>query len=229
MFSRIKLQSKYILENQPQNTEMETKKRCAQLNCWELYKVLKPHVQLILDDETYFPLTGDLSCNRQYYTTDSFTASSEVKYKTKVKFKPKLLVLIAVSQKGVSSTYVHHSAIPVKKKIYLNECIRKQLLPFIKYHHKGDNTLFWRDLASLHYSKQIQDFLMAYQINFVQRQQNPPNVPQARPIETVSSLLEQKVYEGAWKVKNLNQFARRIILKAKQLDENVVIHMILGV
>ena len=103
------------------------------------------------------------------------------------------------------------------------------MLPFIKYHHKGDNTFFWPDLASSHYSKQVQDFLTAHQINFVQRQQKPPNVPQVHPIETTWSLLEQKVYEGAEEVTYLNQSARRIILKAKQLDQNVVTHMILDV
>ena len=105
----------------------------------------------------------------------------------------------------------------------------KRLLPFIKYHHKGDNILFWPDLGSSHYSKQVQDFLMVHQINFVQHQQNPPNVPQARPIETIWSLLEQTVYEGAWEAINLNQLTRRIILKAKQLDQNVVTCMILVV
>ena len=44
--------------------ENQTKR--AQLNFWKLYKVLKLHVQLILDDEKYFSLTGDISCNRQY-------------------------------------------------------------------------------------------------------------------------------------------------------------------
>ena len=92
---------------------------------------------------------------------------------------------MAISQKGASSIYVHRSAITIKQRIYLNKCTRKRLLPFIKYHHKGDNILFWPDLTSSHYSKQVQDFLKAHQINFVQRQQNPPNVPQSHPIETI--------------------------------------------
>ena len=62
----------------------ETQKKRAQLNCWKLDKVLKPHVPLILDDEKYFSLTGDISCNGKYYTTGSFTAPPEVKYKTKM-------------------------------------------------------------------------------------------------------------------------------------------------
>ena len=88
----------------------ENQKKRAQLNSWKLYKVLKPHVQLILDDENYFSLTRNISCNRKYYTSDSFTAVPEVKYKTKMKFEPKLLVSMAVSQKDVSSIYVHRSA-----------------------------------------------------------------------------------------------------------------------
>ena len=132
MYTR-KSASKYRNKNQ---------KMRAQLNCWKLCKVLKSHLQLILDDEKYFSLTGDISCNRKYYTTDPFTASSEVEYGTKMKFEPKLLVWMAVSQKDVSSIYVHRSAIIIKKKIHLNECIQKQLLLFIKCHHKGDNILF---------------------------------------------------------------------------------------
>ena len=48
------------------------------------------------------------------------------------------------------------------------------------------------------------------------------NVPQTRPIETVWSLLEQKVYEDTWEAKNLEQLSRRIILKTKQLDQDLV-------
>ena len=47
--------------------------------------------------------------------------------------------------------------------------------------------------------------------------------------KTIWSLLEQKVYEGGWEAKNLNPLAGRIILKAKQLEQNVVTHMILVV
>ena len=115
------------------------------------YKILKPDVQLILDDEKYFSLNGDISCNRKYYTTDRSTAPPEVKFKTKMKFEPKLLVWMAVSQKGISSIYVHRSTIT-----YLHDCIRKRVLPFINRHHKNDNVLFWPDLASSHYSKQVQ-------------------------------------------------------------------------
>lgn len=105
----------------------ENQKHRAQSNSWTLYQILKPDVQLILDDEKYFSLNGDISCNRKYYTTDRSTAPSEVKFKTKMKFEPKLLVWMAVSQKGISSIYVHRSTIPIKQETYLHDCIRKRL------------------------------------------------------------------------------------------------------
>ena len=59
-----KLQSKYILENQPRNIEMKTKRKktCSV----KLLEIRQARVQLILHGEKYFSLTGDISCNRQY-------------------------------------------------------------------------------------------------------------------------------------------------------------------
>ena len=84
-------------------------------------------VQLILDDEKYFSLNGDISCNRKYYTTDRLTSPPEVKFKTKMKFDSKLLVWMAVSQKAISSIYVNRSTIAIKQETYLRDCVRKRL------------------------------------------------------------------------------------------------------
>ena len=130
---------------------------------------MKPDVHLISDDEKYFSLNGDIACNCEYYTTDRSTALPKVKFKTKMKVEPKLLVWMTVSQKGISSIYVHRSAIANKQETDLHDRIRKGLLPFINRHHKNDNVLFWPDLASSHYSKQGQEFLQANNIKFVQR------------------------------------------------------------
>ena len=50
-----------------------------------------------------------------------------------------------------------------------------------------------------------------------------------RPIETIWTLFKQKVYERGWKTKNLDELAKRIILKTKELDHKVVTKMMLGV
>ena len=53
--------------------------------------------------------------------------------------------------------------------------------------------------------------------------------PQVRRIETIWTLLEQKEYERGWEKKNLDELAKRIILKTKELDEKVVTKMVLEI
>ena len=55
-------------------------------------------------------------------------------------------------------------------------------------------------------------------LNFVHRDINPPNVPQARLIENFWVILEQKVYEGGWEATTKLQLTRRIEVKIKQFD-----------
>jgi adenylate cyclase len=54
-------------------------------------------------------------------------------------------------------------------------------------------------------------------------------VPQARPIETIWTLLKEKVYENNWEAQTLDQLARRIATKVKEVDQKVVTNMLLGV
>ena len=64
------------------------------------------------------------------------------------------------------------------QEVYLNECIIKQLIPFINEHHRDDNYVFWPDLASSHYAKSVTDWLKQNNIPFVPKAMNPANVPE---------------------------------------------------
>ena len=66
-------------------------------------------------------------------------------------------------------------------------------------------------------------------IPFVSRVDNPPNVPQARPIETLWTLLERKIYENNWEAKNIDYLVKRIKQKAKKLDQEMLQGIIEGV
>ena len=63
-------------------------------------------------------------------------------------------------------------------------------------------------------------------IPFVSRVDNPPNVPQAHPFETVWTVLERKMYENNWKAKNIDHLVKRIKRKAKELDQEMLQGMI---
>ena len=117
----------------------------------------------------------------------------------------------------------------MREEIYLKQCIRDRLLPFIKKHHQNENILFWPDLASSHYAYSVLRCSESNNLPYVRRSQNPPNVPQCRPIENIWALIEQMVYQGGWEAKNLDQLANQIKSKIKQLDQTVVTTMVQGV
>ena len=54
----------------------------------------------------------------------------------------------------------------------------------------------------------------------------PPNVPQARPIEIVWTVLERKIYENNWEAKNIDHSVKRVKQKAKELDQEMLQGMI---
>ena len=72
--------------------------------------------------------------------------------------------------------------------IYTKECLKKRLLPFIRK-HKG-STLFWPDLASCHYARDVLEWYRANGVNLVPKDRNPLNSPE-RKTETETKLRKQ--------------------------------------
>ena len=131
-----------------------------------------------------------------------------------------------MSSKGTSDIYVHKSIQAVNQETYLKECINKRLLPFIAKYHWNGNYLFWPDMAKAHSSNIVQQCLTKKNLPFVFRVDNPLNVPQARPIETVWTVLERKIYENNWEAKYIDHLVKRIKQKAKELDQEMLQGMI---
>ena len=199
----------------------------ARKNCGELYRKLLNGCDLNMDDEKYFKLTGNnVIGNRYFYSGDPATALPKVKFQCKTKFEAKVMIWMAMSSKSTSDIYVHKSIQAVNQETYLKECINKRLLPFIAKYHSNGNSLFWPDLAKAHYSNIVQQCLTEKNIPFVSRVDNPPNVPQARPTETVWTVLERKIYENNWESKNIDHLVKRIKQKAKELDQAMLQGMI---
>ena len=110
------------------------------------------------------------------------SAPNEVKIKTKQKFEPKLMVWLAISPRGISQPFIVHSGLAVNQKVYLKECVIKRLIPSIQKYHSDGNYVFWPDLASSHYANTVVAHLKENVI-FVEKIDNPPAVPELRPIE----------------------------------------------
>ncbi|RNA18016.1 transposase -like protein, partial [Brachionus plicatilis] len=72
----------------------------------------------------------------------------------------------------------------INSSIYIHECSNKRLLPFIHEYHQDLDYVFWSDLASAHYSI-LSTIWMNENVNYMTEDINPPNFPQARPIENI--------------------------------------------
>lgn len=174
---------------------------------------------IILDDEKYFTLSNsEIKGNDGFYTDNIEDVPNDVRYKKKAKFEDKVLVWCAISEAGISRAYVGRvRGEAVNADIYIRRCLPK-LVNFIQTHHVNDNIMFWPDLASCHYARITQDWLRQQNIPCVPREDNPPNVPQARPIEEFWALLGRKVYDGGWEAENEEQLRRRIHQKIREFN-----------
>lgn len=178
---------------------------------------------IILDDESYFTFANhNTSGNAFFYTDDIETVPDNVRYAPKAKFEPKVLVWVAISSKGISTPYIRPIGGPaVDSGVYISKCLPK-LVQFINKHHSGDDIMFWPDLASCHYSKQSTDWLKAQNIPFVPKADNPPNVPQARPIENFWANLKRAIYDKGWEATSDAQLVSRIKRKLKEMDISLI-------
>ena len=102
-------------------------------------------------------------------------------------------------------------------------------MPFIKKHHPEGNFVFWPDLASAHYAKSVTSYLISKNITFVQKADNPPAVPELRPVENFWSILKGMVYKNNWQATSVDELKQRIKYCLKKVDVNAVQNMCGGV
>lgn len=154
----------------------------ARAGCGEVLRRSHGHV-LIMDDETYVYADPSQVPGRSFYhAKDKNGVAFQHRFKPKEKFAEKFMVWQCVDADGnVSTPFV--STGTMNWEVYLRECLKKRLLPFIRQHHPNQRILFWPDLARCHYAKNVTDWLEEQGIPYVLKNENPPNVPQARPIE----------------------------------------------
>ena len=58
-----------------------------------------------------------------------------------------------------------------------------RLIPYIRSNYEEGKYVFWPNLAAAHYSKVVLEHLNAENINYVDKEDNPANVPELRSIE----------------------------------------------
>ncbi|CAF1307370.1 unnamed protein product [Adineta ricciae] len=197
----------------------------------KLYRLLSNNdFELVMDDEKYFTLSDHSALtNRGFYSSNKEETPHEVKLKRTQKYEPKVLVWVAISENGISSPFFAKQQQAIDQTTYLNECVVKRLMPFISNYHLKEKVLFWPDLASSHYSNIVTRYFDENHIEFVDKDFNPQNCPQSRPIETLWAILKNMVYDQGWEAKNIGHLKRRIQQKMKEIDIEVVQTMFSGI
>ena len=140
-----------------------------------------------------------------------------------------MLVWLAMSKCGVSEIFTCPSGLAINQEIYRVECLKRRLIPFIKKYHSQDEIIFWPDLATSHYAESVCDFMIEENIPFVEKYENPANIPECRSVERFWAILKSKVYEDNWEAKNLKELEKRIRFCLKNIDTNALAKLFNGI
>lgn len=182
---------------------------------------------LVLDDETYVKADFSTLPGDQYYTlAEGETLPDSQTTIGMEKFGSKYLVWQAICQCGDRSRAFVTTG-TVNKEIYINECLKKRLLPFVRKH--SSSTLFWPDLATSHYAKDTLSFLERNAIQIVPKDMNPPNVPQCRPIERYWALVKGVLRKTGKSARDKKDFLAKWNSAGKKVTDTTVARLMEGI
>jgi transposase len=175
-------------------------------NSGVLAKKLRGNVVLIMDDETYVMADSSQTKLQRYYKAKAKEdVSDQYRFQPKQKYPKKFMVWQALDDNGnATDPFIFEGT--MNSELYVKECLKKRLVPFIQIHHPNSKILFWPDMATSHYAENVTSFLEENKIDYIKKKDNLPNCPQARPIEKFWAICKQKYAETGKQYKTLRNF-----------------------
>ena len=152
-----------------------------------------------------------------FYYEGNKEVPSEVKYKRKEKYEPKLMVWAAVSSRGISYLAIFEEKTAMNTELYI-AVITTYLTTFIEENHGDGKYIFWPDLAPCHYAKETLAKMAELGISFVPKEENSPAAPEVRSVEKFWAHLKAKVYANGWEAKNLDELESKIRKELRNFD-----------
>lgn len=174
----------------------------------KLYKILleKKLKCLMMDDETYIKMDLSTLPGLQYYNAKvGSIVPDEDKAIRCEKFGSKILVWQAICSCGRRST-PYFTTGTINAQLYREECLKKRLLPFYRKH--DHSPVFWPDLATAHYAKDTINFMKCHNIDFIEKEDNPPNCPNLRPIERYWAIMKRILRKDGREIQNVDEFKK---------------------
>ena len=93
------------------------------------------------------------------------------------------------SVQGRSSVYFVPNKFNIGSEIYLRECVKKRLMPFLKKAYPDNSALFWPDKAQTHYANMVKNFLAARNVKMVEWKNNPTSLPKHAQLNAIGPAL----------------------------------------
>ena len=122
---------------------------------------------------------------------------------------------------GLKST-IFYTTGTINAEIYRSECLQKRLLPL--YNKHSTPPLFWPDLASAHYAKTTLNCGLLVEKNI-----NPPNCPQLRPIERYWAIVKRVFKKTGKAAGNMQEFKKNWAQASKKCDATLVRNLLKSV
>lgn len=180
--------------------------KVAKSRARKLYDVLlkQHHGCIVQDDETYVKADFlQIPGNTFYSAKERTKVKEKFRFQRISKFARKFLVWQAICSCGeMSRPYI--SSGYINSEIYIKECLKKRLLPFLMKHDQ--KLLFWPDLASCHYSGTVKKWYEENCVFVVPREMNPPNCPELRPVEKFWAVMKSKCRKMGGECKTIQNF-----------------------
>lgn len=217
----------YKKQKQPKKSEKQVQTGKTRLR--KLYdRFNRENVEcIVMDDETYVKMDSRTLPGPQFYTKEKgSTVDQSVSTVEIEKFGEKVLIWQAICSCGLKTTPFFTKG-TINADIYQNECLKRRLIPFYKKHMVS--TIFWPDLASAHYARSTLSLLEENDIKYVDKEENPPNAPEFRPIERFWALVKRNMKKDGRVSNDMKEFKKNWQKANKAVTKEGVQNLMKGV
>lgn len=173
-----------------------------------------------MDDETYIKMDFTTLPGPQFYNAfKGDIIPAEDRTIRLEKFCQKILVWQAICSCGKRSTPFFTKG-TINGEVYREECIKKRLLPLYRRHRL--RPIFWPDLASAHYSGDTIKLLQNKGIDFIKKEDNPPNCPDLRPIERYWAIMKRILRIDGREIQSVEELKQIWLSSSRKITKKIV-------
>jgi len=197
---------KKVLKNAHLMSNSEKLLATCRFRCKNMIKEYGPGCDWILDDTSTFSYCSNLAgmMFNSYWAREG----DPPRYNNKNDSIDRLRVWICFSSAGLAKVHIMDVQDNYDQHVYLEECVKAKMIPFIEANHKKKKTVIWSNASTAHQGKTVTNYLDTKNINYIPKEDNPGS--RVRCPLYFWSKLKMAVYKDNWIAKNKDDLFQRI-------------------